>query len=275
MQEEKKFYTAKYDRVFKSIICDGEDYRILKKVLASSLDIDVDIIEIKKCELPIGNVSERVKIVDLIVLINKKDIVHVELNLENNQTLRFRNFAYFSTVISVSTKKGKEYDRNINYIHIDFSYGRNLKQEKEEYFVQNKRGKKYVENVKIIEYDMDYVKKNCYNDPRYKYLAMLDMEIVELSNIAEGDEVVMDYMEKLKKINENSEFQSLMTQEESAQMMVNTYVREAKEEGKKEGAMEAKKEMILSLYKENVTIEKIAKAANMNEEEVKKIIKEN
>ena len=263
-----KFYTAKYDRVFKSIICDEKGFKILKKVLTSSLDMDVDTIEIKKCELPVGNVSERVKIVDLIVLINQSNIIHVELNLETNHTLRFRNFAYFSTVISTNTKRGRDYDGKINYIHIDFSYGRDLKQEKEEYYVQNKKGKKYVENVKIIEYDMDYVKKNCYNDPRYKYLAMLDMELNELSNIAEGDEVVMEYMERLKKINENSEFQSLMTQEESAAMMINTYVREAKEEG----ALEAKKEIIQSLYQQKDSIEKIALVVNMSEEEVKKII---
>ncbi len=87
--------------------------------------------------------------------------------------------------------------------------------------------------------------------------------------IIEGDEVVMDYMEKLKKINENSEFQSLMTQEESAQMMVNTYVREAKEEG----AMEAKKEMILKLSKK-ISLQEIAEITNLSIDEIKKVIKD-
>ena len=80
----------------------------------------------------------------------------------------------------------------------------------------------------------------------------------------------MEYMERLKKINENSEFQSLMTQEESAAMMINTYVREAKEEG----ALEAKKEMILKL-KDKLSLKELSDLTQINLEEVEKIIKEN
>lgn len=60
------------------------------------------------------------------------------------------------------------------------------------------------------------------------------MKLSKFKLIAQGDEVVMDYIEKLKKINENSEFQSLMSQEESAKMMINTYIDEARDEAKAE-----------------------------------------
>ena len=32
-EEEKKFYTAKFDRVFKTIFCDEDDHTLLKELL--------------------------------------------------------------------------------------------------------------------------------------------------------------------------------------------------------------------------------------------------
>ena len=32
-EEEKKFYTAKYDRVFKTIFCNEDDHTLLKELL--------------------------------------------------------------------------------------------------------------------------------------------------------------------------------------------------------------------------------------------------
>lgn len=261
----KKFYTARYDRVFKSILCNENDLRILKKVLSVAIDTDIRDIIIKKCELSVSHVSERVKIVDLVVELNNKDIAHVELNLQMDSYVKFRNYVFFSKVISTNGRRGEKYRTNINYIHIDFTYGMNLGKIREEYYVQTLEGKKYIQNVKILEYDMDYIKKNCYNDVNYKYLAMLDMELGELRDIAKGDDVVMDYMEKLKKINDDSDFQSLMSQEEAAEMLVNNYVDEA--------VLETKASLIKSMANNNITIDEIAKIVQMSKKEVEEILK--
>ena len=103
----KKFYTAKYDRVFKTIICNEDNTIYLKKILESILKEEIEEIKILKNEIGLGNVSDRLKIVDLLVKIRNK-YVHVELNKTYKETIKYRNYIYFSSIISNKTKKGKE-----------------------------------------------------------------------------------------------------------------------------------------------------------------------
>ena len=64
---EKKFYTAKYDRVFKTVLCDEDNPHLLQEFLSRILKKKVEIVEFLKNELPVRNVSERVKTVDVLV----------------------------------------------------------------------------------------------------------------------------------------------------------------------------------------------------------------
>ena len=56
-----KFYTAKYDRVFRKIFVNAKDYKLLEAVLSACLDKDVKIIKFIDTELNVRNVKERVK----------------------------------------------------------------------------------------------------------------------------------------------------------------------------------------------------------------------
>ena len=49
----KKFYTAKYDRIFRSIFVDDEDYTLMEALLSECLDTNVKIIRYLKSELSI------------------------------------------------------------------------------------------------------------------------------------------------------------------------------------------------------------------------------
>ena len=117
---EKKFYTAKYDRVFKTIFCSNE--KLLKEFMKRLLDIKIDTIEYLRNEINVNNVNERVKTVDLFSLINK-EYYHIEINTNHDSFIPFRNLLYFFYIIINNVKKVKTYDNKTNFAHIDLSYG--------------------------------------------------------------------------------------------------------------------------------------------------------
>ena len=118
---------------------------------------------------------------------------------------------------------------------------------------------------------MEYIKRDCYNDEKLKYIAMLDMNLEELDKIRE-DEVVMNYKSELERMNESEEFQRYMSVEKMNEMDRNTALYEAREEGLTQGMLRKSVEMAKSLYALKVSIETIAKAANLTVGEVESII---
>ena len=74
-----------------------------------------------------------------------------------------------------------------------------------------------------------------------------------------------------------------ISKEEDEQMIRNGIIAEEKEisfneghtKGKEEGTLQAKKDMVINMYEDNVSLEKIVKYAKLPIEKVEEIIKEN
>ena len=150
--KEKKFYTAKYDRVFKTILCNEDNKELFQEFLSRLLKKKVEVIEFLRNELPVNTTEEKVKTVDVLVKVDN-DYIHIELNTNYNKYLHIRNYIYFSTLYSTKVKRGEKYDLITKFLHLDFTYG--LKEEKEEkisYYIQSNQQEKYLENIEIIEY---------------------------------------------------------------------------------------------------------------------------
>ncbi len=277
----EKFYTSKNDTVFKTIICNEYDKRFLRKILEVILEKRIYDITFMRSERPKFNVSERAKVIDLLVCIDSQELIHVELNSSSSKAIRFRNFCYFGNVISIDTKSNNKYNAEQKYIHVDLTYGLSQKQDNMVYYyIQDKKQKKYIYNIKIIEVNMDRIKNSCYNDGKYRYLAMLDMNLTELSEQYKGDELIMDYKERLEKLNQNPNLYQYLTDEEAYRLQYNTDMSEAiqkgeargKRIGKKEGVKEANLKLVKVMYEDDASLEKISKYTNFSVEEIKKIL---
>ena len=57
-----KFYTSKYDRVFKSIFCNEEEKHMITILLESILNKKISTLSFLNNELPINNVNEKIKL---------------------------------------------------------------------------------------------------------------------------------------------------------------------------------------------------------------------
>ena len=115
---ENKFYTAKNDRVFRSIFVNDNDHHLLEALLSVCLKKDVKIVRILKTELSVKDVKEKVKRLDL-VMEAKGEKINLELNTNFQKPIKVRNLNYFSGFYSENTKIGETYDYKTMFIHID------------------------------------------------------------------------------------------------------------------------------------------------------------
>ena len=286
MIETKPFYTCKYDKAFKEIMMKEENFNILKKVLETILKVSIQEIKLQPLNLNTGNIHIKGKEVDLLV-ITEQGKIEVEVNTYYNDYVRTRNFSYITSIYNNQVTVGEKYNEDMNIIQINLNYGVKDTEYKRVYKVRDETGKEYIKNFYIYEINMEKLKEIWYDKneleiEKNKYLLMLDMEINDLKKLSE-DRVVKEHMEKIEKLNEDSIFINWITKEKDEQMIKNTQLYRATQEGIniginqgiKQGVNQGmKKEKILiakSMLQENMNLELIHKITGLSKEEIEKL----
>ena len=292
MIETKPFYTCKYDKAFKEIMMKEENFEILKKVLESILEVTIEKIELQPLHIPTGNIHLKGKEVDLLVVTNQGKI-EVEVNTYYNDYVRVRNFSYITNIYNNQVTVGDKYSEDTNVIQINLNYGIPDTKYKRIYKVRDEEGKEYIKNFYIYEINMEKLKKIWYDKneleiEKNKYLLMLDMEIKDIKKLPK-DKVVKEYMEKIEKLNNDPMFINWITKEKDEQMIKNTQLYNATQEGINiginqgisqgikqginQGMKQEKIEMAKNLLEQNVDISIIMSATGLTKEEIEKLKK--
>ena len=281
MIETKPFYTCKYDKAFKEIMMKEENFEILKKVLESILEVTIEKIELQPLHIPTGNIHLKGKEVDLLVVTNQGKI-EVEVNTYYNDYVRVRNFSYITNIYNNQVTVGDKYSEDTNVIQINLNYGIPDTKYRRIYKVRDEEGKEYIKNFYIYEINMEKLKKIWYDKneleiEKNKYLLMLDMEIKDIKKLPK-DKVVKEYMEKIEKLNNDPMFINWITKEKDEQMIKNTQLYNATQEGINiginqgisQGMKQEKIEIAKNLLEQNVDISIIMSATGLTKEEIEK-----
>ena len=292
MIEAKPFYTCKYDKAFKEIMMKKENFNILKKVLESILEVTIQKIELQPLHIPTGNIHLKGKEVDLLVVTNQGKI-EVEVNTYYNDYVRVRNFSYITNIYNNQVTVGDKYSEDTNVIQINLNYGIPDTKYRRIYKVRDEEGKEYIKNFYIYEINMEKLKKVWYDKneleiEKNKYLLMLDMEIKDIKKLPK-DKVVKEYMEKIEKLNNDPMFINWITKEKDEQMIKNTQLYNATQEGINiginqgisqgikqginQGMKQEKIEIAKNLLEQNVDISIIMSATGLTKEEIEKLQK--
>lgn len=238
-----KFYTAKYDAMFKAIFCKKENEDLLKFLLEKCLDRKIKIKEIHYPELLKKNVYEKGKTLDVLVEV-EGEIINIEVNSGYYSNLHRRNASYIFKKYAEGIKKGEDYSQMGNYIQINFTC--NLPKKNPEigiYSLIDKESKtKYIDNLIIYEYNVDKIKEMCYNkgEEKYSFIAMLNSDKKELDKICGGNKYMEKFKEEVENLNSNKEMVEFLSAEEEAELLRNTLMNEAKAEGLKQGMEEGR-----------------------------------
>ncbi len=282
MIETKPFYTCKYDKAFKEIMMKEENFEILKKVLESILEVTIEKIELQPLHIPTGNIHLKGKEVDLLVVTNQGKI-EVEVNTYYNDYVRVRNFSYITNIYNNQVTVGDKYSEDTNVIQINLNYGIPDTKYRRIYKVRDEEGKEYIKNFYIYEINMEKLKKIWYDKneleiEKNKYLLMLDMEIKDIKKLPK-DKVVKEYMEKIEKLNNDPMFINWITKEKDEQMIKNTQLYNATQEGINigisqginQGLQKRNIEIAKSMLNKNMNIEDIIDITGLSKEEIKKL----
>ncbi len=124
-----------------------------------------------------------------------------------------------------------------------------------------------MEKLKKIWYD-----KNELEIEKNKYLLMLDMEIKDIKKLSK-DKVVREYMEKIEKLNNDPMFINWITKEKDEQMIKNTQLYNATQNGLNLGIEQRNIEIAKNLLEQNIDISVIMNATGLTKGEIESLQK--
>ncbi len=282
-----KFYTSRYDRLFKKIFFKEEDHDLLEELIKEITNLVIFVEKIVNCELPITDIFEKEKRVDGIIETTKERI-HIEINSDTKDYYRMRNFLYFVAIMLEDIKRGKNYNPKKKYIHIslDFSDKNNLQNITKYrcYDVINKVAT--VKNITLYYVNVSRIKRICKENKdlqkEYALLYALDLGKEELMEFAErtDNKMVKKYKDEITKLNDDTIVIKSLTYEEDREMLMNAIkddyleegrelgVKEGHELGIKEGQNQNKLETAKKLLEMLMPIKDIMKVTNLPESKI-------
>ena len=133
---------------------------------------------------------------------------------------------------------------------------------------------------------MDKITNYWYNSDvdkvnKYKHLIMLDLEKNDLDEMSNGDDLVKEYEDKVKDLNNQETFRSFMTYEEDQRLIQNTEKKMAYEDGISQGIEQGisqgieqeKLEIAKNMLKEKLDIATISRMTGLDADTLEKLSK--
>ncbi|MFR5856965.1 MAG: PD-(D/E)XK nuclease family transposase [Bacilli bacterium] len=246
-------YTAKNDRLFKTVASNKYGKEILEALLSTIFNEKVEVLEFIPVELALDTESERKKTLDVLVRVDNK-IINVEMNAQGlSEIVKIRNLSYLCKMFSNNITKGEGIDVETKFLQINLIYNyKKAKRLMNKAYLKDEDGI-YTENFGTWNVYMEKAEEICCNNEeerkRLRYLLMLNMTPEELKDFFPEDEIIKKFQGEIMRLNSDTKF-----------------IREISEEEEKNNA-------IKNLLKIKTPIKTIAIATNLTEEEVKERIK--
>ena len=214
----------------------------------------------------------------------------IEINTNKYDSVLNKGLYYFHQLFGSGLKEGKFYDKVDNAMLINFNTFYSDTSNKElfdYYFLRNIHGTLYTEKEKILNINIEGCYQAWYNNnvPSFKNSYQKDLfylcaamytkknneflKIIDEINI--GDDVKSIIKEVSRDMNNDSDLRiKYYNWEEENKLMRDSIIHEVRTKSSEA----TRREMIINLYKNGVSLELISKSANLTKEEVLKIISE-
>ena len=280
LDEKMDMIPLSYDLVFKSIF--KLNLNLLVDFLNASLKIEIakdEKIRILDSELPVTNKNERKKMIDIIVSINDKIFIDIEMNRSKFEYVMERNFNYLDKIATIIFEKGKSI-KDINNIQLNLNISP-FEEDLEDIIVPYGllTQKIYPSNKRLIIKSLALYSKLYYNEGvktkeiiwYMMLIARTFSELYELSKQILDEKEVNRLMEAMIEMS-NDEFILHEWQKDKMDALVKQNEMEgAKQEGIEQGIMENKIEIAKNMLKENMDIQTISRLTNLTETDIQKL----
>ena len=273
-----------YERCFAYVY--DQNKNNLAHLLASILNVDV--LKIKNNITKISdtndlkNKNDKQRRMDFVYRIDNLSL-DIELNLKP-RPIKERNINYLMSLHLRKFKKGNRYEDNYRTIQININNEMIDESDEviEEYYFRKEDGKEYAKNIGFYVVNIPNIKKIWYNKEdeafeKYKYmLSFFETNVDMIRRIYEGDEVVMDIINKQEEFSRDNEEWETFRSENELEEEYQLGIEYAKEEGKKEGIekgielgkLQGIKKVVKSMLDKNMDIKNIVDITGLSEEEI-------
>ena len=269
-----------YERCFAYVY--DQNKNNLAHLLASILNVDV--LKIKNNITKISdtndlkNKNDKQRRMDFVYRIDNLSL-DIELNLKP-RPIKERNINYLMSLHLRKFKKGNRYEDNYRTIQININNEMIDESEKviEEYYFRKEDGKEYAKNIGFYVVNIPNIKKIWYNKEdeafeKYKYmLSFFETNVDMIRQVYEGDEVVMDIINKQEEFSRDNEewetFRSENELEEEYQLGIEYAKEEGIEKGIELGKLQGIKKIAKSMLDKNMDIKNIIDITGLSEEEI-------
>ena len=269
-----------YERCFAYVY--DQNKNNLAHLLASILNVDV--LKIKNNITKISdtndlkNKNDKQRRMDFVYRIDNLSL-DIELNLKP-RPIKERNINYLMSLHLRKFKKGNRYEDNYRTIQININNEMIDESDEviEEYYFRKEDGKEYSKNIGFYVVNIPNIKKIWYNKEdeefeKYKYmLSFFETNVDMIRRIYEGDEVVMDIINKQEEFSRDNEewetFRSENELEEEYQLGIEYAKEEGIEKGIELGKLQGIKKIAKSMLDKNMDIKNIIDITGLSEEEI-------
>ncbi len=281
------------DIVFKRVFAKEGNEDILKALLEAILEIPILEVVVKNPELPRNLYESKAGILDVKVQIDKNIICNIEMQVKDLKNMDKRSTYYMSRILSDELKKSEDYAeiKNtivINLLNFEF-YKRNsyhsiahmkFEKTKKNEFVD--MGYKSEDEIATQDLEMHFIeipkfvkKDSKANTKLEQWLWLIAGREEKLEMAKKENKEIKKAMKIIDEMSMDEKEWELYQSRKMAIMDYNTGIREAKEEGKREGIKKGERKKQIEIAKEllklGMSIENIQKATKLTIEEIKKL----
>ena len=284
----KSILQPKNDVVFKALFSRGKS-RITQAMLEAILKMKIDKLELEKStDLLNENADDKNGRLDLRAIINGNTECDIEVQLVSNDNITEQFLYYWAKMYEANLKIGDKYSdlrKTISIIILDddFKLTKNLERPQTTWRIRESEATHLVltDYFEIIIIEIPKVVKayqKTPNDEVLQWMLFLDNpEKEEVARIMEENKDIKEAKEELERISQDDILRRKAlnrTLEIADKLQLKKEAKEAREKGEQIGREKEKKAVIKKLHELNISIEQIAKAVELNEEDVKAILNE-
>ena len=280
--EKKSILQPKNDVVFKALFSRGKT-RITQAMLEAILKMKIDKLELdKSTDLLNENADDKNGRLDLRAIINGNTECDIEVQLASNDNIAERFVYYWAKMYAANLKIGDTYSdlrKTISIIILDddFKLTKNLEKPQTTWKIRESEATHLVltDYFEIIIIEIPKVVKayqKTPNDEVLQWMLFLDNpEKEEVARIMEENKNIKEAKEELERISQDDILRRKAlnrTLEIADKLQLKKEAKEAREEGIKD----TKEQIVKELINMNLSVQQIAKAVQLSEDEVEKIL---
>ena len=280
--EKKSILQPKNDVVFKALFSRGK-LRITQAMLEAILKMKIDKLEIdKSTDLLNENADDKNGRLDLRAIINGNTECDIEVQLLSNDNIAERFVYYWAKMYAANLKIGDTYSdlrKTISIIILDddFKLTKNLERPQTTWRIRESEATHLVltDYFEIIIIEIPKVVKAYQKTPKdevLQWMLFLDNpEKEEVARIMEENKDIKEAKEELERISQDDILRRKAlnrTLEIADKLQLKKEAKEAREEGIKD----TKEQIVKELINMNLSVQQIAKAVQLSEDEVEKIL---